>query len=120
MPLQRSGFFDHFEGFDNIADLDVVEVFEADAALVALEDFADVVLEAAERGNLAVVHNHAVAEQTDAGVTGELAVDDMAARDGADLRHGEDFAHFGLAEVHLAADGSEQTGLALLISSTSL
>ena len=31
MPLQRSGFFDHFEGFDNIADLDVVEVFEADA-----------------------------------------------------------------------------------------
>ena len=57
MPLQRSGFFDHFVGFDNVADLDVVEVFEADAALVALEDFADVVLEAAERGNLAVVHD---------------------------------------------------------------
>lgn len=46
---------------------------------------------------------------------GELAVDDVAARDGADLRHGRLRA---LRPVHLAADGASRPAMALLISST--
>ena len=48
---------------DDVALLDVVEVLEPDTALVALHDLADVVLEAAQRRQLAVVDLHRVADQ---------------------------------------------------------
>src|SRR2546427_9654318 len=50
---------------DDVADLDVVEVLDPDAALEALAHLADVVLEALERGERAVVHLHAVANHPD-------------------------------------------------------
>ena len=62
VKLERSGFFNGLKGFDDVADLDVVEVFEADAAFVALDHFAGVVLEALEGADLAGVDHHAVAQ----------------------------------------------------------
>src|SRR5215212_4848434 len=82
---------------DQVADLDVVEVLDADAALEALADLAHVVLEAPQRRDRAVVHLRPVADYADA----PLAVDDpaphRAARDDADLRHLERLAHLRLA-----------------------
>ena len=46
--LQRRGFFDSFESFDDVANLDVIEVFKAHAALIALDHFLGVILEALE------------------------------------------------------------------------
>ena len=63
---QRSGDFLGAVALDDVADLDVVEVLDGDTALVALLHFADVVLEAAERADGAVVHLDAVANDPDA------------------------------------------------------
>ena len=41
--------------FDNVADLDVLVTVDTNAALVALLDRLDIVFEAAQRGNLALV-----------------------------------------------------------------
>src|SRR6185436_7194473 len=51
------------EGLDDVADLDVVELLEADAALEARLDLGHVVLEAAERADLPLVDDLAVAQQ---------------------------------------------------------
>ena len=47
----------HNEALDNVADLDVVELFNLHAALVAAGNFLDVVLEAAQRCKLALMDN---------------------------------------------------------------
>ena len=51
---------------DDVADLDVVEVLDADTALEPFAHFAHVVLEAAQRRDRAVVHLDAVADDADA------------------------------------------------------
>ena len=108
--VEGSGFFHHFEGFDNVADLDVVEVFEADTTFEVTDHFAGVVLMALEGGNLTGVHHHAVTEEAGKGVTGKLAVRDHTTGDDADLGHGEGIAHFGLAKVHFLRHRSEHAG----------
>src|SRR4051812_24529356 len=60
---------------DNVADLEVVEVLDADAALESFAHLTHVFLEATERRDGAVVDLHAIAD--DARTT--LAVDDAAA-----------------------------------------
>ena len=78
--VQRSGFFHHFEGFDNVADLDVVEVFETDAALEVADHFAGIVLMTLEGSDLAGVDHHAVAQEAGKSGTGELAVSTTPSR----------------------------------------
>src|SRR5262245_4675747 len=80
--------------FDDVADLDVVVLFEADAALEPRLHLGDVVLEAAERADLAFVDDHVVAEQARLRVAGsrDAAVGHHAARDRAELRHLERLA----------------------------
>src|SRR5579862_4332308 len=51
------------ERFDDVTDFDVVEAVEADAALEAGFDLRRVLLEAAERGDAALPHLHAAAEE---------------------------------------------------------
>ena len=46
--LQRRRFFNSFESLDDVANLDVIEVFKAHAALIALDHFLGVILEALE------------------------------------------------------------------------
>src|SRR5262245_46971254 len=53
----------HREDFDDIADLDVIELLEPDAALEPALHFADIVLEAAQRSDLALVDHDVVAQQ---------------------------------------------------------
>ena len=71
----------HLVGLDHVADLEVLEVVEADAALVARLHLARVVLEAAQAGDLARVDDDVVAHQAGRRVAGDLAVGDEAAGD---------------------------------------
>src|ERR1051325_9259588 len=51
------------EDLDHVADLDVVELLEADAALGSGFDLADVVLEAPQRADLTLVGDDVVADE---------------------------------------------------------
>ncbi len=55
----------HDEGLENIADLDIIELFKSDTAFVALCHFLGVVLEALERGDLILENDHAVTKDAD-------------------------------------------------------
>ena len=70
MALLFAFHLDLFVSLDDVADTDIVERFDVQAAVLAGRNLLDVVLEAAERGNPAVVYDHAVAEQADAGAAG--------------------------------------------------
>src|SRR6185312_17544064 len=83
---------------ENVADLDVVEVLDADAALEPVLHFLHVVLEAPQGPDDAVVHFDAVANDANATLTVDQAAPHVAAGDRADLGHLERVAHFGLAE----------------------
>src|SRR5687767_10195249 len=106
----------HREDFDHVADLDVVVIRQADAALEARLHLADVVLEAAQRSDLAFVHDDVVAQQAGLRFAGacDAPFGHHAAGNGADLRHLEDLAHVGAAEAHLLERRFEKTGHAFL------
>src|ERR1700760_3290776 len=86
-----------------VALLDVRVVGEHDAALEAGEDLADVVVEAPQRADLAVVDDGAVADEAHLRATRGLALGDHAAGDDTDLRGAEDLAHLDLS--HDVLDG---------------
>src|SRR5688572_16812627 len=92
----------HRKHFDDVADLQVAVVAQADAAFEARLDLADIVLEPAQRADLAFVHDDVVAQQAGVGLagTGDTAVGDHAAGDRADFRHLEHLAHLRRAEPH--------------------
>jgi hypothetical protein len=56
------------EGFNHVSDFDVAVIGYGDAALHAVRDLADVVLEAPQRPHLAFEHNHIIAQQANFGV----------------------------------------------------
>src|SRR6266852_7546991 len=91
----------HGEDLDDVADLEVVELLEADAALEARLHLADVVLEAAERSYLAFVDDDVVAEETRLRVAGtrDAPFGHHAAGNRAELRHLERLAHVGHADA---------------------
>src|SRR5258705_3013618 len=88
------------EHLDEVADLDVVEPLEADAALEPGLDLADIVFEAAERSDLAFVHKDVVAEQARLRLAAarDAALGDQAAGDGAVLGHLERISDLGHAQ----------------------
>src|ERR1041385_7099956 len=106
----------HGEDFNDVAYLDVVEAFEADAAFEAGLHFADVVLEAAQRADLAFEHHDVVAQQTRCRLARarDAAVRHHAAGNRADLRHAEYLSHFGGAHAHFLERRFEETFHALL------
>jgi hypothetical protein len=53
----------HLEGLDGVADLDVVEVLDAQAALVTVGHFLGIVLESLEIAEVAGVDHDAVSDQ---------------------------------------------------------
>src|SRR5206468_7935752 len=85
----------HREHLDDVADLDVVEPFEADATLEASLHFADIVLEPSQRPNLPFVDHDVVANETGVGVAGprDPPFGDQTAGDRSVLRHLEGIAH---------------------------
>src|SRR3954453_13458919 len=88
----------HPERLDPVADLEVVVVLDADAALESLAHFPDVVLEALEAGERAGVHRASIADDPRLGGALDDAVPHRAARDGAHLAHLEELQHLRLAQ----------------------
>src|SRR5256714_10117653 len=99
-PVERAGDLLDAIRFDQVADLDVVEVLDADAALEALPHLAHVVLEALEGGDRPLVHLDAVADDADAGRPRDHAAAHVAPRDRAHLRDLERLPDLGLAQDH--------------------
>src|SRR5690242_20090064 len=92
----------HLEALDDVAGLDVLIVLEGHAALVAFLDLADLVLEALQRLEGALVDDDVVAQQPDLGAALDDALRHHAAGDLADLGDVEDLADRGIAEEMLA------------------
>ena len=86
---------------DGVAHLEVLVAADADAALVALLDRFDIVLEATQAGDLALEDDCAVANDANLVVAMELAVGDVAARNRTNLGNLEGFANLGDAGVLL-------------------
>src|SRR5215213_11561192 len=103
LKLGRGDLLDDV-ALDLVAVLDVVEVFEPDAALEALAHLGHVVLEAAQGADGALPRDDAVADEAGARVAADDAVDDAAARDDARLRHAEGREHERLAQNLLGLD----------------
>ena len=80
--------------------------------------FADFVLEALQRRELAFVDDHVVAQQADAGAALDGAFGDAAAGDLADLGDVEDFADLGIAQEGFAQVGASRPVIAAFTSST--
>src|SRR5262245_3115469 len=115
--LRRSDLHSlHREHFNDIAHLDVVEALEADAAFKAGFDLADVVFEAAQRGNLPFEDDHVVAQKPGRGFARprDPSLRDHAAGNRPDFRHAEHLAHFGGPNAHFLERRLEETLHALL------
>ena len=97
----------HHEGLDRIALLDVVEVVNADAALIARGNLPGVILEALEGSDLALMNHDAVANNAHLRIAGYLALLHIRARDGADAGDLEGVAHGNTAQLHLLKYGLE-------------
>src|SRR6476659_5696642 len=95
--FHQSGDLLDLERFDDVANLHVLVAVEGDSALEPLLDLGDVVLEAPERGDLALVDDPVVAQEADLGRAGDRALGDVAPGDHAELRHPEGVADFGAA-----------------------
>ena len=80
---------------DLIADLDVVVVAHADAALGSCAHFLDVVFEAAQRLELTLEYHDTVAKHADRIAAFDVAVDDHAAGNVAQFRRAEHLADLG-------------------------
>src|SRR6266853_1568314 len=100
----------HMEAFENVPNLDVVEVGDARTALKAGADFVGVVLEPAQRTDAPGIDHDAFAQHTDLGVALEYAIQHVTARDRADTLDAECIAHFGTAQMRFLEDGIEQSG----------
>src|SRR6185503_13385819 len=106
----------HAEDLDHVADLQVVVLLEADAALEAALHLADVVLEAAQRSDLAGEDDDVVAQQARLRLAGagDAALGHHAAGNRPELRYLEDVADMGDADPHLLEGRIEQPGHRLL------
>src|SRR5262249_46048047 len=108
-PLSElRGLLDHLVGLDHVVLLDLVPPGDHHAALVALLDLADVVLEPAEAADLALVDLDRVPDDPQVCLAGDLALDDHAAGDRTDLGDRERLADVELAHRDLALDRREQ------------
>src|SRR5512132_4722784 len=81
VSLQLSGDLSDLVRLDDVAFLDVVEVFDPDSALEPLAHLADVVLDAAERADPAVVRDDAVADDAGPRVADDRALQDVRTSD---------------------------------------
>src|SRR5687767_4029611 len=88
------------EALDQVADLDVIEVVNADTTLEALTNFAHVILEAFQAADFAFKNLDAIPNQPHACLAIDDAFGDLATGDEPDLRHLEGFAHLRRTEHH--------------------
>src|SRR5579859_6472542 len=93
--------------FEQIAHVEAREAVDEDAALLALLDLLDVVLEMLEHRDLALVDRRAAAHDADVRAARDLAVAHRRAADDAAL-HGESLLDLALADDHVDHLGSEE------------
>ena len=118
--LQRPFAHLDFERLEEVAGLDVDEVLrERHAAFEARAHFGDVVLEAAQRGDLALVDDDIVAGDTRLERLADNALGDEQTRRLAVLARREDVADFGAADDRLERLGPELPAMPARISSVS-
>src|SRR3954470_6803619 len=88
--LERARHFFDLERFQHVADLEVVEVLDADTALETLLHPPDVFLEALQARQTTLVDLAAIPDNPDGVAAPDQAVANEAARDDADSRDLED------------------------------
>src|ERR1700681_650141 len=98
----------YLEAFQNIANLYVIEIGDARAALKPGANFADVILKAFQGTELGRVNHGPVTQHANLPVAFEHAIHDIAAGDGAGALDAEGVANFGAAQVGFGNDGLEQ------------
>src|SRR5690349_22098670 len=99
---------------EHVAFLEVVEALEQDAALEALLDLADVVLEALQLRDPGLVDHGAVADDADVRVALHGAVRHVRAGDRAEARDAEELPDLDLADRLLGADRLQHPDQGLL------
>src|SRR5690554_2066641 len=100
---------DHFVCLDDVVLLDVVVVLKQDAALEAGRNFTDVVLEAAQLGDAALVNLAPVAGEPCLGATADQTVGHVGAGDVAFTGNTDDLTHGGVADDLLLELGFDLT-----------
>src|SRR5215510_10236851 len=86
------------ERFDDVTDFIIAETLDRDPAFVSLMNLADVFFEASQAADVAFENDHVVADEARMRGSSDRAVRHHAAGDGADLRHADNVADFGLAD----------------------
>src|SRR5581483_3408869 len=82
-------------GLDDVPGFEIVEVLDADAALVPLLGLPHIILEPTQRAQFALIHGYVVSHDPDArACPGDRSVDDIAAGDDADFGDREELTHF--------------------------
>ncbi len=99
----------HYKCFEYIAFFDIIEFFQSYTAFIARCNFLDIVLETAERGNLVLKYNYAVAHYSYLSGAGNLAVLNIRACDGSDAGNMDSLAYLGMTEDNLAVYRLEHT-----------
>src|SRR5207248_1941197 len=96
------------EAFEDVPRLDGLETLQSDAALLAGDHLADVLLEVLEGGHAAFPELLAAARQLHPVAARDLAVDHTAAGDEPESRDLDRHQHLGPAVVDLAVGGLAQ------------
>src|SRR5205814_6687454 len=87
-----------FIGLDHVANVDILEVFQVHPALSPERDLTNIVLETAQAGNAALVHDCAVAQQAGLSPTDQPSFADHAASHQPDARDSEDLTDLGTTQ----------------------
>src|SRR5918994_2917187 len=105
VSLQLAGDLADLVRLDDVALFHVVEVLDPDAALEPFAHLTDVILEAAERPDPAVVRDDTVPDDAGARVPGDRPLDDVRPGHEPDPRNAEERADLRTPELGLALFG---------------
>src|SRR6266446_10053903 len=110
VELQGAGDFLDLEALDHVADLDVLIIFEGHPAFVAFAHLADLVLEALQSLQAALVDDDVVAQQAHLGAAPHHTLGDHAAGDLPGPGDVEDLPDRRVAEELLAQHRRQHAG----------
>src|SRR5215213_9668304 len=106
----RASYLFTVEELDLIADLEIVEALQAQAALITGRHFSDIVLEALEGLHRPLVDHGATAQHPGATVAGDPTIEHVEPGDHVTARQLEGLAHFRVAISHILEDRRQETG----------
>src|SRR5581483_11572939 len=89
------------EGLNHIAGFDVAVIRDRDTALHAVGDLFGIVLEAAQRSDLAFEDDHVISQQANFGVPLDGAIAHATTGNRANFRNAEGFENFGASLIGL-------------------